>query len=838
VRSSESTQVSYSGPTLRCRQRYFWQVRIWDAHGQASAWSSATRWEMALLTSSDWSAKWIGSANFTQRIPMLRRAFVLHGAVKWARAYVTAQGLYQLFINGQHVGDSEFTPGFTSYNKRLQYQTYDISALLKNGYNAVGALLGEGWFTGVLSGEDSSFRYGDHTAFLAQLEVIYQDGTTETISTDEAWKESPSPILMSNIYAGETYDARLEQAGWHQPGFDDSGWTPVQVMPGSYDILIAQASPPVRQIARLTPKRTVRAPNGEMIIDMGQNMVGWVNLTVQGSAGTTVSLRHGEVLDGKGQLYTANLDGAKQTVRYTLSGHGVETYSPHFTFQGFRYVAVEGYPGEIKPESITGIVLQSDIGNTGEFETSNALINHLQHNIVWGEKGNFLDIPTDCPQRDERQGWTGDAEVFASTAAFNGDVMGFFEKWLQDLSTDQYASGSVPWVVPDVLRAVKGPFERQLNDGVAGGVAGWGDAATIIPWTLYLAYGDRQVLEVQYASMRRWVDYERIRAGPELIWSGDFQLGDFADWGFESRPDYAAATSSALVATAYFAHSADLLARAARVLGRLEDAAHYEQLFAGVRAAFVRRFVSGDGKVGTGTQTAYVLALQFELLPATRATEAAGHLAENVRREGHLTTGFLGTAGLLFALSDHGHLDEAYRLLLNEANPSWMYAVDHGATTIWERWDGIKPDGSFQDPAMNSFNHYARGAVGEWMYQVIGGINLDPASPGYKHIRIRPRPGGGLTYAYAAHLSAYGRISSSWRIKRQRFDLDVEIPPNTNATVTLPGAAAQIHDVFETRQRVTVGRGIASIRPVGSDSVVELGSGTYHFSYQADPVLR
>jgi alpha-L-rhamnosidase len=827
IASSESTQIPYPGPTLHSRQRVYWQVRVWDQNAAISDWSAPAMWEMGLLDRTDWSARWIESQESTDRVPMFRRDFPLRGNVRQARAYVTSRGLYQLYLNGQRVGDAELTPGWTSYERQLQYQTYDVTGLMIKGDNAMGAFLGEGWYRGAFGFAGAPHHYGEHTGLLVQLEITYEDGTMDRVVSDEEWKTSPSPILLSSIFAGESYDARLDQPGWLRPGFDDSQWLAARSVDGAPDTLIAQSGPPVRKIQEIVPRTITAAPDGEFIVDMGQNMVGWVRLSVKGPPGTIVTLRHAEVLDDKGNLYTDNLRSAKQTVRYTLKGSGVEVYEPHFTFQGFRYVAVAGYPGQPTPLDIVGIVVHSDIGHSGDFETSNPLLNQLQHNIVWGENGNFVDIPTDCPQRDERLGWTGDAEVFAPTAAFNADVEGFFSKWLKDLAADQLANGSVPWVVPDALEFMPDAMRGTFGEATAG-AAGWGDAATVIPWTLYLAYGDRQVLQDQYESMNRWVQFERQRGGKDLIWQGDFQFGDWLDFGSVSRKNFGA-TNPDLIATAYFAHSADLLSRAARELNRTADAERYAQLFADVRAAFQHKFVAADGSIGTGTQTGYVLALQFGLVPEKLRGAAAQHLAADVRRQGHLTTGFLGTPGILFALSENGYLDEAYRLLMREEYPSWLYPVKHGATTIWERWDGMKEDGSFQSPAMNSFNHYAYGAVGDWMYRIVAGINSDPEAPGYKHILIEPHPGGGLTNVSASHDTPYGKVSSSWQEAEGGFRLKVLIPPNTTARLTLPFAA--ISHILEDGKPISISDGIFAVRQSGPHSIVDIGSGRYEFTY-------
>jgi alpha-L-rhamnosidase len=817
--SAQSVLQAYAGPALAPRTRYWWQVRVWDEQGAASAWSAPAWWETGLLSPAGWTAQWIEpalteAAGQDNPPPMLRREFRLKGPVHSARAYITSHGLYEWYLNGARVGDAQFTPGWTSYGKRLAYQSYDVTALLKPGANAAGAVLGDGWYRGSFIKRRN--HYGDKLGLLLQIQVVYEDGSEETIASDGGWKSAAGPIRMSEIYAGEDYDARLERPGWSSPGYDDRDWAGVTVADLPKDGIVAVSGPPVRRHEELKPVRIFRTPAGQTVADLGQNMVGWVRLRVQGPAGTVVTLRHAEVLDRDGNFYTENLRSAAQQLRYTLKGGGEEVYEPHFSYQGFRYVAVDGYPGALTPDSLTGIVLHADMAPTGTFETSDPLLNQLQHNIVWGQKGNFVVVPSDCPQRDERLGWTGDAQAFSPTAAFNMDVDGFFSSWLADLAADQNQDGAVPWVVPDLVGSFGGLH--------AAGAAGWGDAATVIPWNLYVAYGDAGVLAAQYDSMARWVGYERAKAGDKLIWSGGFQFGDWLDYGSAERKNFGA-TPADLVATAYFAHSADILARTAKVLGKTEDATRYERLFAGIKEAFVLQFAGKDGRVGAGTQTGYVLALDFDLLPEELRPAAAQRLAQAVREAGHLTTGFLGTPHLLQTLSRYGALDVAYQLLERQDFPSWLYPVQHGATTIWERWDGIKPDGSFEDAAMNSFNHYAYGAVGEWMYTTIAGIAPDPALPGYKHLFIRPRPGGGLSHAGASHETPYGRVESAWNVSGGRMSLSLRIPPNTSASVLLPGAALD--------QVAEAGGMPAGARQEQSGVAVELGSGRYQFSYPA-----
>jgi alpha-L-rhamnosidase len=825
VSSAESIQRVYEGPLLQSTQRYYWHVRVWDGTGQASSWSEPSYWEMGLLRPADWKTAWIEPAlqeDVSQPgpAPMLRGIFKTTGKVKEARAYVTSHGLYELHLNGQRVGDQLFTPGWTSYNKRLQYQTYDVTTLLQNGDNVAGALLGNGWYRGNIGFSGQRNFYGNRLALLLQINVVYTDGRKETFGTNDKWRAATGPILMSEIYHGEIYDARLEKPGWVTPAFDDSSWSPVKVANHRKDILIAPQGAPVRRIEQLRPVKIIKTPAGETVVDMGQNMVGWVRFTCRGPAGTTITLRHAEVLDKNGNFYIENLRTAKQTIKYTLKGGGIESFEPHFTFQGFRYVAVDGYPGELTLDSLTGVVIHSDLGRTSQFETSNALINQLQHNIIWGQKGNFLDVPTDCPQRDERLGWTGDAQVFARTAAFNMDVAHFYTKWLRDMEADQLQSGSVPHVIPDVLSTT----QRD-----AGGAAGWADAIVIIPWTVYLTYGDKRVLENQYDSMAKWIEYMRRRAGNDYIWDGGDQFGDWLAFA-TTRPDYPGATTSKdFVATAFFAHSTDLMRRIARTVGKESDVARFGELFAKIKDAFQKEFVTRAGRVGEDTQTAYVLALQFELLPEELRATAAARLAAEVRSRGHLTTGFLGTPYICHVLTRFGYLDEAYLLLNREQYPSWLYPVKQGATTIWERWDGQKPDGTFQDRNMNSFNHYAYGAVGDWMYRVAAGIEIDDLEPGYKHILIQPQPGGGFTWVRASHESLYGKISSAWELNNQEFQLVVEVPSNTHATVRLPRAV--LGQIKESGKPLAVGNGIIAINKSGDTVVVEVGSGRYVFAY-------
>ncbi len=821
VNSNKSIHIPYGGSELNSGQRVYWQVRIWDDNNILSEWSEIVYWEMGLLHPSDWQTSWISQAkeqdiSGSRPCPVFRKEFILDKEISSARAYVTCLGLYEMELNGLRIGDEVFTPGWTSYNNRLQYQTYDITQYLKKGKNAVGATVGNGWYRGFLGWENNHNTYGNKQALLMQIEIRYKDGSSGIFGTDATWKTSTGPILFSEIYHGETYDARLEKDGWSKAGFNDKDWADAKNISHPKDILIASEGPPVRKIEKVKPIKKLITPEGEIVFDMGQNLVGWIQLKVKGSPGTTVTLKHAEVLDKEGNFYVENLRAAKQIVQYTLKGGEEEVYEPHFTFQGFRYVAIEGYPGDPTPDDITGIVIHSDMSPTGNFKCSSEMINMLQHNIQWGQKGNFLDVPTDCPQRDERMGWTGDAQVFARTACFNYDVAAFYTKWLKDLAADQFDNGSVPWVIPDVLNR--------------GGSAAWADACIIVPWTVYLSYGDTRILEEQYESMKAWVGYIKEQSGEKYLWNTGFHFGDWLSFS-TTRSDYPGATTDKdLIATAFFAYSTSLLQKTAEILDKQEDAAKYAAMLKNIKNAFQKEFVTSNGRLASNTQTAYSLALAFDLLPEPIAKKAAERLANDVRSFKHITTGFVGTPLITMVLTEYGYIDLAYMLLNRKEYPSWLYPINMGATTIWERWDGIKPDNTFQDPGMNSFNHYAYGAIGEWLYRIVAGIEIDNKNPGYKHILFQPHPGGGLTNAKATIHTMYGIAESGWEISDGLFNYQIIVPPNTYATVTLPNAV--LEDVQENGKEVKNAAGIKEAHQDGNAVSIELGSGKYRFSYQ------
>lgn len=748
--------------------------------------------------------------------PFLRREFRVTKPLRRAVLYATALGLYEVRLNGRRIGNDFFTPGWTDYRRRVYYQTYDVTGQVRQGSNVLGAILADGWACGYvgLGGRD---RYGiGRPRFLAQLRLTYADGSAQTVATDAAWKGAYGPIREADLLMGETYDARRAMPGWEAPGFDDSAWRSVTVHStpagrGEHDapdrsapLLQAHPGVPVRRTQELKPRAVTEPRPGVFIFDLGQNMVGWARLVVSGPVGTTVRLRFGEVLNPDGTLYTANLRGARATDTYLLRGQGREVWEPRFTFHGFRYVEVTGYPGRPTPAAITGVVVHSDAPPVGTFRCSNALVNQLQQNIEWGQRGNFLEVPTDCPQRDERLGWTGDAQVFARTAGFQMDVARFFGKWIIDLVDAQREDGAFTDVAPFVA--------------AGAGTAGWGDAGVIVPWTLYELYGDTRLLERHYDAFARWIAYLERNSSDLLRPARGY--GDWVAVGSRTPTD--------VIATAYFAYSASLVAQIARALGRDADAHRYDDLFARVRAAFNRAYVAPDGRIKGDTQTCYVLALHMDLLPPETRPAAVRHLVEDIERRGNrLSTGFLGTAYLLPVLSRFGHTDLAYRLLLQEEFPSWGYTVRRGATTIWERWDGITPEGRFQDPGMNSFNHFAFGSVGEWLYRVVAGIDLDPKRPGFRHVVIRPQPGGGLTWVRATYRSIRGPIASSWRQEGGRFTLHVSLPANTTATVHVPAPSAQA--VTEGGRPAHRAPGLRFLGMAGAAAVFHAGSGDYRF---------
>ena len=820
VASAQSVLLPYAGTALQSGRQYSWQVKVWDNNGKASLWSTAAFFKMGMLNAADWKAKWLEAGfaedSINRPAQYFRKPFGVNKKIQSAYAYITAHGMYEAQINGKRVGDYYLTPGWTSYNNRLQYQVYDVTSLLKNGANAVGVVAANGWYRGYLAWNDNKNIYGKKLAILFQMEIEYTDGTTQTITSDESWKSATGAIRYAEIYNGEIYDARQEKNGWSNAMYNDNNWSGVKTVAADKAVLVATYNEPIKKQEIFKPVKILKTPKGELVADFGQNLTGWATLKIKGKTGDTINLFHTEVLDKAGNFYTDNLRAAKQQNTFILKGGDEEFFEPHFTFQGFRYIKIEGLTGELKTENISAVALYSAMPPTGTFTSSNALINQLQHNIQWGQRGNFLDVPTDCPQRDERLGWTGDAQVFSRTATFNFGVNNFFAKWMKDVALDQQPNGSVPFVVPNVL----GPN--------AGGSAGWADAATIIPWNVYLAYGDKQILIDQYSSMKAWVGYME-KASKNNLWNTGFHFGDWLFYRpFDDNDGRSAVTDKYLIAQCFFAYSSQILFNTATVLGKTADAEYYKNLLQKIKTAFVNEYVTPNGNLVSGTQTAYVLALHFDMLPVVLQKNAAEKLVTNIKNYGdHLTTGFLGTPYLCHVLSRFGYTDVAYKLLLQETYPSWLYPVKMGATTIWERWDGIKPDSTFQVPSMNSFNHYSYGAIGDWMYRVMAGLDTDESEPGYKHIIIKPHVGGGFKNAAATLQTYYGTASSGWKIITDKILFDVEIPPNTTATIYLPAKATEA-----ITENGTALSAIKDISITGSEEgyvILKVGSGKYNF---------
>jgi len=787
VESAQSVLVPWPHWPLASRGRVAVRVRVRGTDASASEWSPPVHIEAGLLEPTDWTARaispdWTEPRDAERRPPLLRKEFSLDPDIAHARLYVTAHGLYEVEINGQRVGDHALAPGWTSYQHRLRYQTHDVTDLVRSGANAIGAFLADGWYRGRLGFHGGHANlYGDRLALLAQLEITHHDGTVTTLGTDSSWRAAHGPIVSSGLLDGETYDARDERPGWSSPGYDDRDWTPVRIVARRPATLIAPTGPPVRCTQQIAPIRVSALDGDRLLVDFGQNLVGRVRITVTGPAGHTVTLRHAEALQN-GELCTRPLRGARSTDRYILRGGGAdtkaETWEPRFTIHGFRYAEITGWRGGDPYRDIDARVYHTDMARTGWFECSNEQVNRLHENVVWSLRGNFVDIPTDCPQRDERLGWTGDIQIFAPTAAFLYDCHGMLASWLRDVAAEQHEDGTVPWYVPEI------PGGEQWTPARPG--AGWGDVVTLTPWALYQASGDTGLLAAQYDSARRWVDLITRLAGPSGLWNTGYQLGDWLDPTAPPEDPGAGRTDRHLIASAYYAWSTRHLAQTAAVLGRDEDQRYYEALAQHTRQGFLNTYLLTDGRMTSDTQTAYAVALQFDLLPGPDARAAAGdRLAELVESGGHtIQTGFIGTPLVAPALSNTDHVDAAYALLLQQECPSWLYALKHDATTVWERWDSMLPDGTVNPGEMTSFNHYALGAIAQWLHTTVAGLTM--AAPGYRRILFRPRPGGGLTWAAAEHESPYGRVAIRWDLRDSNLQVTTTVPTGTEAGIEWP----------------------------------------------------
>ncbi|MEU4160870.1 glycoside hydrolase family 78 protein [Actinoplanes sp. NPDC026670] len=702
-----------------------------------------------------------------------RREFTVADGLQRATLHLTALGLVEPYLNGTRVGDDDvLTPGWTSYTHRVDVRAYDVTGLVTSGANALGAIVGEGWAVGRLGWENKRAHYTDRPALHLRLDLEYGD-RVETVGTDTQFRTGTGAVLANSLYDGETYDARLEPDGWNHPGFDDTTWQPAQPFDWNLAAPTEPIAPPIRRIEELAPAAITTSPSGATIVDFGQNISGWVRITVTGTAGQTVTLRHAELLTPAGELDVETNRTAQATDRYTLRGEGQETWEPRFTFHGFRYTEVTGWPGDLTADAVRAVVVHSDMTRTGWFETSDELINRLHANTVWSMRDNFVGVPTDCPQRDERLGWTGDLNAFAPTATYLYDVRGVLGSWLADLAAEQRVTGNVPWVVPDVLSTPSPP------------TALWSDVAVSLPWQLYQEYGDPQILAGSYDSMTGFIRQVEALLDEHGLWSSGFQYGDWLDPDAPADNPAGGKTDRHLVASAYLCRTTREMAQAATVLGKHDDAAQFTALADRVRAAFRHEYVSGSGRLVNESATAYALAITFGILDAQQQVKAGNRLAELVAKSGYrISTGFAGTPLLTDALSCTGHLAEAYLLLMQKQCPSFLYPVTMGATTIWERWDAVLPDGSLNATGMTSLNHYALGAVTDWLHRVVGG--LQRTEPGWRRFRVAPQPGGGLTFAQAAHDTVLGRAEVSWRIDDGEMTVEVTVPDGAEATVELP----------------------------------------------------
>lgn len=826
VSSDACFEIPYDGPGLASRQRCYWTVEVVDNHGRTAV-SETSWWEMGLLAAKDWRAAWVNvedaagkafrGANGgksaerypTQPAMLLRRVFAVTKPVASARLYATALGVYAASLNGKAADRRKLAPELTDYRQRLLYQVYDVTELVRAGDNVIGAMVGDGWYGGPYSYQPASGMFGPPPRrFLAQLELRYLDGSTEVIATDAQWRIATSPVVFSQIYAGETYDARQERPGWNTAGFDDSDWAPAELGEAPAAVLTAQVSPPIREVMTLTPKAVAEPKPGVYVFDFGQNFAGYARLSVKGRAGDAVAMKFAEILKPSGEVEQSNLRTAKATDVYILRGDpNGETYTPQFTYHGFRYVEVAGLPGKPAPGALVGVVLQSDLPLTGRFQVGHPVVQQLWRNAFWSQRSNFTGLPTDCPQRDERMGWMGDAQVFWDAASFNMDTDAFTHRFMDCVRDGQSAKGAFA----DVAPYPNGPQ----------GAPGWADGGVILPWTVFRRYGDTRIIDRNWDAMRRWIDYV-LSANPDLIWR-EGRGADYGDWlAVDAKWPGEATTPKDLIGTAFFAHSTALMAEMAKAARRPSEADYYDQLAARITAAFRTQFVRPDGGVGNDSQTSYILALAFDLLPQELRGAAADRLAANIRqRGGKISTGFLGTPHVLDALASGGHAGLAVELLTQTGYPSWGYMVMKGATTMWERWNGDTGDIS-----MNSYNHYAYGAVVGFMYRRLAGI--DAGAPGFEDIVIRPLCDPRLNQVSAEYESVRGRIATAWRREGGRLHLDVTIPANARAAIHIPASP---------NQRVREGgRALSDVQDLRISArtdeavTVAVGSGAYRFT--------
>lgn len=791
----------------------------WTANREAGErWSwtdyDASNWKPASEVAAFGDQPW-GKVEYKvaamEPAPLFRKTFTLKQPVKRAMLFASALGVYELRLNGKAVDTDVLSPGWTDYSKRVHYFGYDVTKQVRRGENALGAILGDGWYTGYLAFTGRRHYYGENTRLLIQLEVELKDGTKEIIGTDETWKATTGPVRENDMLMGSVYDAGKEIPGWDTVNCSDTQWRSAKVDGSVKANLQAHPGAPIRRIEELPGKKITEPTPGVYVVDLGQNIVGWVRLKAKGKPGQKVTVRHAEMLNPDGTMYTTNLRAAKATDTFLLAGGGKRAYEPYFTFHGFQYVEVTGLDYKPEPADVIGIVVHSDLPRAGWFECSEPLVNKLTLNSLWGQKGNFLDVPTDCPQRDERAGWTGDAQVFMKTACLNMDAPGFYTKWLADLCQDsQRADGGFGDVAPHV-------------NVVGYGNTGWTDAGEVCNWRMYELYGDTHVLKQHYPALLRHMDY--LGQTSEGLVRG---TGAYGDWLRLAGPQH-----SEVIGTAYYHYAASLMSRIADALDKADDAQKFRKLAEDIRAVFAKNFIKEDGRIvdkknETG-QTFYALAFGLELVPAQARTKVAEQFVASLKKENdHLATGFLGTPFVLFALQKAGHPELAYKVVLNKTYPSWLQQVIWGSTTMWERWDGWRPDKGFQDPGMNSFNHYWLGCVSEWLFTQAAGIDTD--GPAFKRIVIRPevlKSGEGFQFVKGKYSSIRGTIRSEWELEDSGLNLHVTVPGNCVATVHVP--ARSLADVRESGKQIERAQGVKLIGLKDGTAVLEVGSGNYSF---------
>lgn len=816
-------------------KRYYVRVRVKSNYHEISDWSYTT-FVTGIINQNLWKAKFITNPKDNRLVSdssYFRGEANISKEIDEAYLFSTAKGVYNIYINGSKVSSDELSPGWTSYNKRILYQTYDVKDMLVDGANIISSLVGAGWYKGKIGFLNDRNNYGKSTEFLAQLIIRYNDGSYDIIGSSSNWMCKKGPIIFSEIYDGEIYDSKLEDELWTtlcaKKELIENNWEIVKELEGDLSILLPQASNRVKSNQIITAKQIITTPENDTVIDFGQNLTGWIEFKVNAKRGEKIIIECFESLDSDGNVYQENLRSAKQTIIYYCKGLGTESYKPHFTFQGFRYAKLTKFPDNFKMTDIKAHVIYSELDVTGEFKCSNQKLNQLQSNIMWSLKGNFLDIPTDCPQRDERVGWTGDAQIFCKTANFLTNAHGFYSKWLKDVEADQLVNGGVPHVVPDIISnnpKVEGDW--LLSQGTHSAAA-WADVAVLAPWNLYLIYGDKNILEEQFESMHKWIDFMNEHAN-DYIWNYKLQFGDWL--ALDAAEDsYFGATPNDLTCTAYFAYSTRIFSKICKILGKDEMSNKYRQLYECIKDKYQNTFINENNKLKIQTQTAHILTLYFDLAEeAWKKTIAADLVTLLENNNFHLNTGFVGTPYICHALSDNGYVNEAYRLLLNEDYPSWLYQVNRGATTIWEHWDGIKADGSMWSPDMNSFNHYAYGAIGEWMYQNILGIKVDEKKPGYKHFILKPLINKHLKSVVGSYDSVYGMIKVNWEMNSNNdVVIKLQIPVNTTATLIL-------EDVINLQKESDIC--INNCEVINNNAMIKLGPGLYTFKYQQKQMIN